>query len=173
MQKAGKSSPRESCRKRLQTRLWSRQTTASEDKQESLYLRASWLEIYIGGFIFAINKCQHFMTIKERELQKLYEMFLPKPFVKDSRFIAFCSFESETLLPDLKRLQLCLQWEVMLIQGTWKRTWLFTHLSQHEVHLSWAHQPGLKCYGPASLLTGLEIVVSLKTILWYYNPYLL
>lgn len=29
------------------------------------------------------------MTIKERELQKLYEMFLPKPFVKDSRFIAF------------------------------------------------------------------------------------
>lgn len=29
------------------------------------------------------------MTIKERELQKLYEMFLPKPFVKDSCFITF------------------------------------------------------------------------------------
>lgn len=41
VQKAGESSPKESCRERLQTRLWSRQTTASEEKRESLQLRAS------------------------------------------------------------------------------------------------------------------------------------
>lgn len=84
-------------------------------------------------------------------------------------FYNFCSFESRTLLPNLKRLQLCLLWEEMPTQGTWNRPWPLTHLSQHEVHLSWAHQPGLKCYGPESLLIGLEIVVSLKTILWYHK----
>lgn len=112
--------------------------------------------------MFSINKCQHFMTIKKRELQKLYKMFIPKPFVR-VMFHSFCSFESETILADLKGLQRCLLWwEPTYIQGTLKRTWLFTHLAQHEAHLTCHCHHDLKCYGYEGLLIGLETVVSLK-----------
>lgn len=104
------------------------------------------------------------MTIKERELQKLYEMFLPKPFVKDSCFITFFPLRVKHYCLTLRGYN-CASYEKRCQSRELGKALDSTHLSQHEVHHSWDCQPGVERYGPASLLIGLEIVVSVKTIL--------